>query len=229
MEYINNIISDNVTDEPTIPQPVQPIITPPNNPQPILEQPPIIPQNNKNKNTKFYIISGVLVLFLLTLCYLLAFQSKRITSLLPQKKTTPVPIPTVTVVKTTPTASSKDAYLKMKAEEDHLNTFDEYLVFLNKYGTKEKNEEVNKGLGQINLLPTGFKEQLMSMVKSGSPLLKDITNVDEKVEDNVSLLKITSNNPQLQGTVKLILENGIWKLDSEVWDQSLKPSPSVTP
>lgn len=114
MENINN------TELPPIQTPPEPQL-PPVSPQPIdtpITPPPIqesINQNEKKTGVGFYIISIIVILFLISACYVLAFRSKDILNLITKKnddnpisqtsKITPTTIPTKVVDTVTPIAN----------------------------------------------------------------------------------------------------------------------------
>ena len=179
-----------------------------------------------NKDSVFYIYSGILLLVLITACSLLAFKSKDIISLVSKtNKNDPsksVSTPTTNSVKTpakvTPQLSPKDSYLKMKPEADKMQTFDDYVAYINKYGSKSKIREV-QNINKETSLPAGFKERLISTLKSITPTAKDLTTIKESVANEVATLTISTNKPELKGKVLLVLEEGVWKFDHESWKE----------
>lgn len=96
MENINNIVTPKtpiqpiktpITPEPQLPpQPETQIIQPTNT---LITSPPIqeFIISNNNKNIKFYIIFGTILLFLLTTCYLLVFKPKETINFFTKKNT----------------------------------------------------------------------------------------------------------------------------------------------
>lgn len=210
--------------ETQINQPIDIPITPP------LISEPIIQQDKKKNSIGFYIFSIIILLFLSSACYILAFRSKEITSLITKKNNNSVAktslqitntsaTSTGTIIKNLKNLSPKGTYLILKTEEDNLNTFDDYLSFMNKYSSKAKIAEINENLKEADSMPSGFKEQILSMVKKGSPLVKDITTVEETISGNKVTLNVSTNNPKLNGIVKFVLEDEVWKMESESWEE----------
>lgn len=192
-----------------------------------------------NKDSTFYICSGILLFVLIIGCLLLAFKSKDIISLINKtskkgstnsvvSNNSVKPVSTtkansaVTPTKITPKLSPKDSYLKMKPEADNLKTFDDYVAYVNKYGSKSKIREVQNVTKQAATLPPGFKERLISTLKSITPTAKDLTTIKESITNDTATLTISTNKPELKGTVNLILEEGVWKFDHESWQQEVK-------
>lgn len=240
MENINNteLPPTQTTTEPQLPpvspQPIDtPFITPP------IQEP--INQNEKKTGIGFYIISIIVILFLISACYILAFRSKDVFNLITKKNTdNPVPpisqqiIPTNTVSQqTTPTnavvkslkgLSPKETYLTIKAEEEKLVTFDDFLVFSRKYTSKAVLAEFEKSLKEDLSSPTSMeslKELTEAYLKYELVKTKDITNIKETINGDKATLNVLTNKPKDKGTVTFILEEGIWKLEKESWEHEL--------
>jgi hypothetical protein len=205
--------------------------------------------NHKN-NTSFYVVCSLIIFLLLSTSLLLIFKSadianfvyhkvaikpKEITQVTHIQETSPTNIPTavsneaaITPDKTATMASltnlsPRDTYLILKAEEDNLNDFNGYYEFAKKYVSTAKMAEINSQLNQVNLLPSGFFEQVISVMKSTYPQSKDIRNIETVISGNKATLTVLTNKPNQKGTIDLILEKNVWKLDNELWTEKTQP------
>ncbi len=236
MENINNteLPPTQTTTEPQLP-PVQP------QPVDILITPPLIPEEPINQNEKktgigFYIISIIVIIFLISACYVLAFRLKDISNLINKKNIdNPVPpisqqvtptiivaqqiTPTEATIKSLKGLSPKETYSILKVEEDKLITFDDYLTFFRKNGSKARIAEFEEAL-KDDSTSSMLKEFVISIIKTGAKA-KDITNIQETVNGNKATLNVSTNKPKQKGTVTFVLEEGIWKLEKESWEDEL--------
>lgn len=110
------------------------------------------------------------------------------------------------------------AYKQMKSDFDAVKTYQEFVALSLKYGSKAQVDKINKNQAQLDSMSSEFKQSLVDMLAKGSPVLSQITVIVPKITGNIAILTMKSAKPTAtKGTAKLVLENGVWKLDSESW------------
>jgi hypothetical protein len=105
----------------------------------------------------------------------------------------------------------------MKGAFDKIVKYEDLKDFYYKYGSQEKITEFYNSNLQTLSLPESFGEQIVSLMKSAIPSLEEITNISESIENDQATLNIGSIISDLKGTVILVREDDVWKLDSEGW------------
>ncbi len=113
--------------------------------------------------------------------------------------------------------SPKESYTEMKGAFDKIVKYEDLKDFYYKYGSQEKITEFYNSNLQTLSLPESFGEQIVSLMKSAIPSLEEITNISESIENDQATLNIGSIISDLKGTVILVREDDVWKLDSEGW------------
>lgn len=201
----------------------------------ILPQAPLSPIKKSNNN-RFYIFSGI-ILFVLLICSFLVFNSKYIVnvSLKSDKKENTVPtlapISTPSSISVSPKNSAKEAYLKMKADQENFKTYDDYIAYYHKYGSKSERDFIDGVVKKLEPHATesgtiAYKENILGIYKATIPLSKDITSINELVSPNHAILTVSTNKPGVTGTIDLVLEDGVWKFDREQWTQATNHTPA---
>lgn len=124
------------------------------------------------------------------------------------------PTPTSTSVDKSKVLSPKESYLIMKAEADSIKSYADLEAYTLKYGSKEQIAKVEANKEKID---TSFGDQMVAAMKFLSPSSKEITIIQETINGNIATLNVQTTKPGLEGTVTLVLENNIWKLELESW------------
>lgn len=210
-----------------------------NTESPLIQEP--INQNEKKTGIGFYIISIIVILFLSLACYVLAFKQEYVFKLINKKKNNNSILqisqkinstntvfqqitPNEATIKRLKGLSPKETYLILKEEENKLTTFDDFLVFARKYSSKATIAEFEEALKNDSSSSASMeliKQLTEEYLKYESVNIKDITNIQEKRDGNKTILDISTNNQKQKGTVIFVLEDGIWKLEKELWEEEL--------
>lgn len=113
--------------------------------------------------------------------------------------------------------SPKESYLIIKSEFEKVNTFDDYMAYLNNYGDPAIVAEMEQKQGELEDMSDIIKQGLVSMAKMMSIKVEDITNIQETINGKNAILEITTTNLNQKGTVKMIKDGNQWKLGEESW------------
>ncbi len=112
----------------------------------------------------------------------------------------------------------KESYLKMKAEADNIKSYADFEAYVLKYGSKEQVAQLIANKKQIEALPQAFKDQIVALAKG--PLSSEITTIQETINGNTATLNVQTTKPGLTGVITLVLEDNLWKLELESWEQT---------
>jgi hypothetical protein len=116
----------------------------------------------------------------------------------------------------------KESYIEIKAEFDKVADFDNFERVIRKYGSVKRIAEFEKEKKQAEGMSESFKENIVSLVVQQSmPKLSEIGDISAKVEGDIATLSVTTKERDKQGTVIMVLENGVWKLESESWSDAV--------
>ncbi len=142
-------------------------------------------------------------------------QTANIELTTPIENTTPVTIP-IEEVKTRPVGSPKDAYLAFRSELELADTVDKYLAVFVRYGTKVKQEQLNRQKSSLESL--GSQGDILTALRGTPvPVLDGTENIQEQITDEKSTLTVTKTSGRSTGTVILLPEDNQWKISEEVW------------
>ncbi|MEK7185493.1 MAG: hypothetical protein AAB726_02620 [Patescibacteria group bacterium] len=111
----------------------------------------------------------------------------------------------------------EDFFRKIRAEFDATKNFAELEVFNLKYASQKYSTEIIKARAAYGTLSPAVLENLFNVAKNNLPSSAEIGAITSTATDKNVTLKISTSKNNLQGTVVLVLENGQWKVDSEVW------------
>lgn len=117
--------------------------------------------------------------------------------------------------------SPKETYLKIKPESDKIKTYNEMEALVLKYGSKNQVIKIEQNHEKILALPQSVKDGIISLTINDATSLDKITNVQETIKDNAATLNITTIKPEVTGIVSMVLEDNVWKIDSESWKNTL--------
>lgn len=115
---------------------------------------------------------------------------------------------------------AKEAYLNMKSEFDKAENYDALEELYKKYGTENKLLEFYNSQAQIDILAGTFKEAAFNMIKQNFPSQEKIKEITGILSDNQAKLYSLTHDGKKEGTIIMVLENNIWKLDSESWKET---------
>ena len=121
------------------------------------------------------------------------------------------------VAKASLSEDPKEAYLAMRAEFEKIKTFDEFYAFSLKYGSTAQLGKLQKDKAQIDALGVEMKNGLVAAMKSLMPTLSEIKDIKVVISGNKATLTVSTADPSEKGTVILMKEGGVWKLDNESW------------
>ena len=119
--------------------------------------------------------------------------------------------------------SPKNVYLAYHGEFEKINTFDDYIALLNKYGT----EEVKSQLYKFEEYKSLFGEKTMSLLKSSTPKISEFTDIKETISGNDATLVISTSGSK-QGLVILQKEDDSWKIVKADWNNSISANYTTT-
>ncbi len=114
----------------------------------------------------------------------------------------------------------KDVYMEYKNEMDKSENLDDYLAVVMKYGTEAKIEEIEASMEEYNAAPQELKEAIFNLMKGVAPTSSEIGNIEEEITGNTATLIIDSKNGTLRGTIKMVREDGTWKLEEDKWTKA---------
>lgn len=110
------------------------------------------------------------------------------------------------------TLSPKDLWLAMKVEFEQIQNYEDFIKWSDKYVSKA---QIADRKNEYDNLSSSDKERFIAMVKGMSVKTADIKNIEEEIIGNSATLKLTLNDPDLRGIIKMVLEDNVWKLDLE--------------
>lgn len=134
--------------------------------------------------------------------------------------TTPVNPPANPPVSTPENKSSAiETYLAMRAEFDKAQSFDDIVLLGKKYSTPTRVKFLISQQAQFAKLPPSFTQGMISSLKSFSPSVQniDVANIKESVIGNIDTLIVSDKLGKFHGTVNMVNEAGVWKVDIEDW------------
>ena len=113
----------------------------------------------------------------------------------------------------------KEVWIKMREEVDKVETMDELFIVSKKYASKEKIVFWDSQMDQYNSMSQALKDGLFSMMKDSLPMLNniDIDGIQIEIAGDSATLKISTKDLKERGEVTLIREDGIWRIEEEVW------------
>lgn len=119
--------------------------------------------------------------------------------------------------------SAKETYLRMNTEFSTIEDANDLEDLTKKYGSKNTIAQYEADKKIMQSKPNGeiIANQILQLAKTVSPTPAQIKNIREEIgTDNITtVLYITSDNPtNKNGVVKMVKENGLWKLESEKWN-----------
>jgi hypothetical protein len=117
-------------------------------------------------------------------------------------------------------SSPTESYLRMKAEFDGVETFEELDAFMKKYGSKAQVAGLDASRAQVMAMSVQQRDGLVTLARAVSPSSKEITVTAEKMNGTTATLNISSTRPGVTAVVTLVLEDGQWKLEQESWKQA---------
>jgi len=117
--------------------------------------------------------------------------------------------------------SPKESYLKAKAELDKVNNFNDFERLILKYGSQKRIKELEKEKKEVENAPDSFKNNIVSLViRQSMPKLDEISGIKTEIKGNVAVLSAVAVNSGKQGTIIMEREDGVWKLNSESWEDA---------
>ena len=207
-------------------------------------------KNNNNNNNRPYIYSGIIILILLVIFSFFVFNSKYTITISPKvnKKDninsiiknistiaspspTLNPNPTIVPIVGLSKLSAKETYIEMKKEQENFKTFDDYVAYYHKYGSKSERDFIDGVVKKLEPLKDDpytavYKNNILGTIKTVTPLLKDITKIDQVNTGTFgpnagksAVIYVSTNKPGVNGTIDFVLEDGAWKFDREQWTQ----------
>jgi hypothetical protein len=173
------------------------------------------PEEEQKTKKKILIFTTIGILALIALVVLGGFLlTKFLTGLKPVSSVQPTPALTQSAAIPQNQLSPSEVYIAYRREFDKANSFDELLATASKYVSKGQIEEIKN-------TPTIQREMAFKLVKSifaDSGTINDIRIVNQEIGVNTATLSLeTTKNPNVKGTVSMVLEDGTWKVDLENW------------
>lgn len=112
--------------------------------------------------------------------------------------------------------SPQQVYQNYNKELAGITSFEQYFVLISKYGSQYKIEQVDteKRLAEVSV---DKGQSTLNVIKQSTPIIDNNSSVSEFVEGDSAVLQITLADLQSTGNINFVLENGQWKLDSEIW------------
>ncbi len=113
-------------------------------------------------------------------------------------------------------AELSGSYEITKGEGTSTNAYIAYCKALNKGDMKEVKRHLAKSMVE-QMEQSGMEDtKILEMIQSMAP--KEVKIIDEKMENNNAILVATGGFGSQEGTIKMIKENGEWKLLHESWE-----------
>jgi len=187
----------------------------------------------------FVMLSGVLLLFLAGAAAVLFYLNPEIWAKLtgttvstpeqtitePIAVETPVnqviPTATTTVATTTDpgvatSTPPKETYLAYNIDLNSVNTFSDYYALILKYGSAKRTDQIEAE----KLLADASADKgvaTVAAVRRDTPALDPLAQLVDVISGNTARLDVTLSDNVSKGTVDMVLENGLWKIDNESW------------
>ena len=119
-----------------------------------------------------------------------------------------------------PTKSAKATFLEMKNDFDKINTFINYEQTIRKYGSKNRITQLEQEKKQYSSLTGSAQDDFVNSLINATAKSKAIEEINEKVIDSTATLNITIEETEEQAIVKMVAEQGQWKLASQIWPET---------
>ncbi len=115
----------------------------------------------------------------------------------------------------------KESYMKAKAKLDKAATFNDFERLILKYGSKNRIKEFEKEKKQVEGAPDSFKNNIVSLViRQTMPKLDEIGDIKEEIKGNTAILSAVTKDLSRKGNITMKREDGVWKLNSEGWEDA---------
>lgn len=124
----------------------------------------------------------------------------------------PSPAAVVPVSGVTPQLGPKEEFLKMRPQLDGVKSYEALKGYTLKFGSQKRIAEISS----IDAMPESYRNTMTTAVVSLTPPSSDITDIKEDIRGDRATLNV-SNKSGIKWTVSMVLENGVWKVDSESW------------
>lgn len=153
----------------------------------------------------------------------------------PVKEETPKPEPPKKEEEK-PAKAPKESYLEMKKEFEKAKSLSQLLEVVKQYAVKNRVEEIEKYKEEIGKLPNFLGQEISTttyaalginetsagigaILLESAPRLKEMGEITEKISGSAAILSVfaTTTNFREEGTIKMAIEDNVWKLDSEKW------------
>ena len=112
--------------------------------------------------------------------------------------------------------SAKEIYLDVKAKLDSAKDFYGYGQIIEKHGSEKKLLELKS---QKSELTAAEKDEFFISMAEQAPKLNEIENITESISGDMATLSIEIKDVSEKAIIKMINENGEWKLESENWTE----------
>lgn len=106
----------------------------------------------------------------------------------------------------------KAVYMNYKEEFDKAESYSEYAALVRKYGSSDAIEKIDKASVPMSMLNSAFE-----MMKSVAPTASDFASVDEQITGDTATLSITTKDGESSGTISMVKEDGVWKVQKDSW------------
>ncbi|MBA3047913.1 hypothetical protein KKC83_05090 [Patescibacteria group bacterium] len=113
--------------------------------------------------------------------------------------------------------SAKEIYLDIKAELDQAKDFYDYAQAIEKYGSRKRLAELSGQKSEYSGLISAEKEEFFISLAKQAPGIKEIENIAESISGNTAVLSVKIKNIGEKAIIKMVNEDGEWKLESETW------------
>jgi len=120
----------------------------------------------------------------------------------------------------------KELYLSYTKELAETDSFTDYYVLINKYGSNYKKQQAESAKLTANSSVDKGRATLVN-IKQKTPVVTETATVTEQVDANKVTLNIVLADQQSRGSIDFLLEDGVWRLDNESWELA-KPASSDT-
>ncbi len=130
--------------------------------------------------------------------------------------TSTVEIATTTATSTATSTPPKETYLAYNIEFGKINTFADYYLLVTKYGSARwiQQADAEKLIADSS---SDLGAASVSVIKTKTPVLDPLVQIAEQVTDQTAQLNVVLPDNVSKGTVNMVLENGLWKIDNENW------------
>jgi len=114
-----------------------------------------------------------------------------------------------------------EAYLDMKLEFYDIETMDELMAYMRKYGSRQLISQYESEADEYDNLSEELQLSLLGMFLNTSPAYNDIYSVKDDIRTqktgNRVALFINISKKKITGEIDMVLEDNEWKLDKETW------------